>query len=224
MATTLFDLPDEILVCIVALTRPSARRAAQLATVCSRLCRVTADDGVWKGVFRRSVHAAPGFDLPRPDARNAAGHLLSWRKLAQRLAQTKVDARILVFPKDMYDPAVSSYHDDGISTCNLRDAMTSTRLAHVVLGQRMYPMSYFTVWLADVITSNATAGDSPDKRSRLVGARLLRVLRAHGPHVASAEPPWWWADWSTACTHKRPRLSITCMFAHTKKHKSIWVN
>ncbi|QBZ81275.1 F-box domain containing protein [Pandoravirus celtis] len=188
MTTTLFDLPDEILVCIVALTRPSARRAAQLATVCSRFRQIAMDDGVWKGVFRRAAFAAHGFELTRPDARNAAGHLLSWRKLARRLAQTKVDARILVFPKGMYDPAVSSYHDDGISTCNLRDA---------------------------------TVGDSPDRRSRLVGARLLRVLRAHGPHAASAEPPWWWADWSTACTHERPRLSVTCMFARTKKHKSI---
>lgn len=218
MTTTLFDLPDEILVGIIALTRPSTRRAAQLATVCSRFQQIAMDDGVWKGVFRRAAFAAHGFELTRPEARNAAGHLLSWRKLARRLAQTKVDVRILAFPQCRYNSTVSVYRDDGVSTYALCAARTSTRLASLILGNYMHPPPYFTVWQANVTNSDAVADVPLDTQSRLVEARLLCVLHTHGSRVADAHAasPWWWADWSTACAHERPRLSITCMFARTK--------
>lgn len=217
MATTLLDLPDEILAFIFALARPSARHVAQLATVCSRFHQAAMDDGVWESIFKRAACASADSELKRPDARDASGNQLSWRKLTRRITKTRVDVRIIAYPNEIYDPAVRLCRDDGVTTYALCAARTRTRLANLVLSRYIRPLSQFAVWSADVAGAEGTPDGSTDQQLRLVHVQVSHVLHTPKPDmpITRSATPWWWEKWSAACAHEHPRISIACLFGRT---------
>lgn len=151
------------------------------------------DDGVWRCIFGRVACAPAGFELTRPDVRDAAGNLLSWRKLTRRITRTKVDVRLLAFRNDVYDPTVRVYRDDGVATYTLCAARTCTRLANLVLSRYVRPLSQFTVWLVDVTAAETAVDGSTDQQSRFVRAQRSRVLYAPKSSTPTAHSamPWW---------------------------------